>query len=65
MNTFVATRTLPAIAPGNWSVWRRFLDKLIEGRRRTAEHDIPGYLRDLKRNAPEFRIELERRMMGQ
>ena len=65
MNAFIATRTLPAIAPGNWSVWRRFLDKLIEGRRRKAEHDISGYPRDLKRDAPGFRIELERRMMGQ
>ena len=59
MNAFIATRTLPAIAPGNWSVWRRFLYKL------NSEHDIPGYPRHLKRDAPEFRIELERRMMGQ
>ena len=47
------------------SLLRRFMDALMEGRRRKADRDIAAYLHHHQDPRDEFRIELERRFMGQ
>ena len=47
------------------SLLRRFMDALMEGRRRKADRDIAAYLHRHQDPRDVFRIELERRLMGQ
>ncbi len=55
-----ASLEAPATTQRNRSVWRQFLDSVIEGRARNTEHDIAEYLRLHQHHlAPEIRIALE------
>jgi hypothetical protein len=53
-----------ADAPTGASIWRRLLDRVLEGRRRKADLVIARYLRECHPDSP-LRVELERRMKGQ
>jgi len=47
------------------SVWRKFLDAVVEPQPRNAEHKIIGYLQRHRYDLPpEVWIELERRRLG-
>ena len=47
------------------SVWRRFLDAMVEPQPRNAEHEVMEYLYRHKYDLPpEVWIELERRHLG-
>jgi hypothetical protein len=49
----------------NRSVWRQFLDAVIEPRTRDAEHEIAHYLARHRHDLPpQVWIELERRRFG-
>jgi hypothetical protein len=49
----------------NHSVWRHFLDLIIEARTRKAEHELAEYLkRYWHQLPPQVRIEFERRSVG-
>ena len=49
----------------NRSVWRQFLDAVIEPRTRDAEHEIAHYLARHRHDLPpQVCIELERRRFG-
>jgi hypothetical protein len=51
--------------PRNRSVWRQFLDAVIEPRTRDAEHEIAHYLARHRHDLPpQVWIELERRRFG-
>jgi hypothetical protein len=53
----------PADTP---SVWRKFLDAVVEPQPRNAEHEIIKYLQCHRYDLPpEVWIELERRRLGQ
>jgi len=56
---------LPADSRQQRSFLRRFMDALMEGRRRRAARDVAAYLHHHQDPRDEFRIELERRFMGQ
>jgi hypothetical protein len=49
----------------NHSVWRHFLDSIVEARMRKAEHESAEYLkRNWHQLPPQVRIEFERRSVG-
>jgi hypothetical protein len=56
---------VPADLRERRSLLRRFMDALMEGRRRKADRDIAAYLHRHQDPRDDFRIELERRFMGQ
>ena len=52
-------------AGGGPSVWRKFLDAVVEPQPRNAEHEIIEYLQRHRYDLPpEIWIELERRRLG-
>jgi hypothetical protein len=62
---FQVPADLPADSRQQRSLLRRLMDALMEGRRRRADRDIAAYLYRHQDPRDEFRIELERRFMGQ
>ena len=67
MTTQSSTSSLnaPAAVPTLRSLVRRMFDAIIEGRQRKASQHIAQYLQDRPELGDDFRIELERRFMGQ
>jgi len=55
----------PAGMPTLRSVFRRLIDSIMEGRQRKASQQVAQYLHDRKDLRDDFRIEFERRFMGQ
>jgi hypothetical protein len=63
-NTFSALDGIRT-QPRNQSVWRQFLDAVIQPRTRDAEHEIAHYLARHRHDLPpQVWIELERRRFG-
>jgi hypothetical protein len=60
-----ASLNAPAGVPALRSMFRRMIDVFIEGRQRKATQYAADYLRDRPDLRGDFRIELERRFMGQ
>lgn len=60
-----ASLNAPAAVPALRSVFRRVFDAFIEGRRRKAAREIAEHLRYRGHQSDDFRIEFERRFMGQ
>lgn len=56
-----ASAGMPALR----SMFRRMIDAIIEARERKASQYAADYLRDRPELRDDFRIELERRFMGQ
>jgi hypothetical protein len=56
---------VPADLRERRSLLRRFMDALMAGLRRKADREIATYLHRHQDPRDEFRIELERRFMGQ
>ena len=55
----------PRAGGGTPSVWRKFLDAVVEPQPRNAEHEIIEYLQRHRYDLPpEVWIELERRHLG-
>jgi hypothetical protein len=62
---FHAPADLPADSRRQRSLLRRLIDALMEGRRRRAARDVAEHLHRHQDPRDDFRIELERRFMGQ
>ena len=60
-----AALDVPADLRERRSLLRRLVDAVMEGRRRRADRHIAAYLHRHQDPRDEFRIELERRFMGQ
>jgi len=58
------THFTAADAPTKPSIWRRLLDRILEGRRRKADLVIAQYLRECHPDSA-LRVELEQRMRRQ
>jgi hypothetical protein len=67
MTTYSPSSSLdvPATAQSHHSLWRRFIEALMEGRRRKAAGELAEYLRSHKHGlSDEVRAELKRRCMA-
>jgi hypothetical protein len=65
MQSFTAPWSAPVHVPTLRSVFRRIINSVIEGRERKAAEQIAQYLRERKDLRDAYRVELERRSMGQ
>jgi hypothetical protein len=65
MQSSTASLNAPAAMPALRSIFRRVIGALIEARERRASQYAADYLRDRPELRDGFRIELERRFMGQ
>jgi len=52
INDFVCRRMASPLDRGGRSIWRAFLDRIMEGRTRKAEAEIAQYLRRCGRQLP-------------
>jgi hypothetical protein len=67
MTTYSTSSSLdvPATTQSHHSLWRRFIEALMEGRRRKAAGELAEYLRSHKHGlSDEVRTELKRRCMA-
>jgi hypothetical protein len=67
MTTYSPSSSLdvPATAQSHHSLWRRFIEALMEGRRRKAAGELAEYLRSHKHGlSDEVRTELKRRCIA-
>jgi hypothetical protein len=67
MTTYSPSSSLdvPATTQSHHSLWRRFIEALMEGRRRKAAGELAEYLRSHKHGlSDEVRTELKRRCMA-
>ena len=56
INDFVCRRMASPLDRGGRSIWRAFLDRIMEGRTRKAEAEIAQYLRRWAGNYPRAKV---------